>query len=114
MALLDSLPARPLTPAELAALNRADAVGMAVPVEEAPDPDADPERDDGGAATDGPTDALLLATDDWVKGLAFEADDGGWRVVETVPLDGVERFDALRSCEEAVRFHRSTGDSEPE
>lgn len=116
MALLDSLPARPLTPAEVAGLNRADAFDVAVPVGEARDPDDSAAEADGDAAAaddgsrnglDGPTDALLLATGDWVKGLAFAADDGGWRVVETVSLDArsVERFDALRSCEEAVRFH---------
>lgn len=88
MAILDSLPARPLDDSEVAGLNRAESVELAVPLDD-----------------DGRTDALLLATESWVKALAF--DDDGWTVVETVPLDGVERFDALQTCEDAVEGFRA-------
>lgn len=89
MSLVTSLPDRPLSAAEVAALNRADAVELAVAVDD-----------------DDPADGVLLATDAWVKGLRFT--DEAWRVVESVPLgDGGERYDALRRCEEAVRTERA-------
>ncbi|WP_224336647.1 hypothetical protein [Haloprofundus halobius] len=84
MSILDSLPSRPLSDAELAALNRADAVELAIAVD------------------DGPTEALLLATESWVKALAFDADGDGWRTVETTSLDEMERYEALKRCEEAI------------
>ncbi|WP_101297530.1 hypothetical protein [Halegenticoccus soli] len=84
MSIVDSLPRRALADGELAALNRSDAVDLAVAVE-----------------SGGPTEGVLLATDRWVKGLALSGE--GWRVVETVSLEGTERYDALRSCEDAVR-----------
>lgn len=90
MSVLDSLPDRPLTDAELASLNRADAVDVAVDVTEA-------ER-----KTPGEVAGLLLATESWVKGLVHGED--GWRVVasrELGPED--ERFDAMQHCEDAVR-----------
>jgi len=85
MSVLSSLPKRPLTDGEIASLNRADAVDLAVAV------------DDGTAETRG----LLVATASWVKGLAL--DDDGWTTVETADLDETERYEALRACEDAVR-----------
>lgn len=85
MSLVASLPGRPLSPAEVASFNRADAVELAVAVEES-----------------GTTEGLLLATDDWVKGLRLLG--GAWEVAETAPIDeGADRYDALRECEDAVR-----------
>lgn len=90
MSVLDSLPDRPLTDAELASLNRADAVEVAVDVTEA-------ER-----KTPGDVSGLLLATEEWVKGLVHGG--GGWRVVanRAVEDDG-DRFDAMQHCEDAIR-----------
>lgn len=85
MSVLDSLPARPLSDAELAKLNRAETVELAVAVDD----------------DEGPTDGLLLATDRWVKGLVFDGE--GWRVAETVALADAARYDAMRTCEDAVR-----------
>lgn len=87
MALLDSLPNRPLDDGEVAALNRSDAVELAIAVDD-----------------DTSTDAVLLATDSWVKALLLT--DDGWEVVETISLDDVERYEALRDCEETVRNAR--------
>jgi hypothetical protein len=90
MSVLDSLPDRPLTDAELASLNRSDAVEVAVDVTEA-------ER-----KTPGDVAGLLLATADWVKGLAHG--DDGWREIATRELRAdEERFDAMQHCEDAVR-----------
>jgi hypothetical protein len=91
MTLLDSLPPRPLDDGEVTALNRSDAVELAIAVDE-----------------DGPTDAVLLATDSWVKALLLG--DDGWTVVESVSLDDTERYEALRVCEETVRDARSERD----
>lgn len=101
---LDALPPRPLTEAELAALNRADAVDLAVDVTEA----AGGHPDSVGA--------LLVATDEWVAGLVAPAIDPGadgdatadpdgedWRIVERVLTEGDGRFDGLERCEAAVR-----------
>ena len=90
MSVLDSLPDRPLTDAELASFNRSDALDVAVDVADLENPD------------DGEVVGLLLATEDWVKGLAY---DDGWRVVETTPLgDGEnERYEGMRVGEAAVR-----------
>jgi len=90
MSVLESLPDRPLTDAELASLNRADAVEVAVDVTEA-------ER-----KTPGEVGGLLLATEEWVKGLVH--DDSGWGVVASraVEEEG-DRFDAMQHCEDAVR-----------
>jgi len=91
MSVLDSLPDRPLTDAELTDLNRSDALDVAVDVTE-------PE-----AKSPGDVRGLLLATEDWVKGLAYD-DDGGWRVAATRELgDADERFDAMQHCEEAIQ-----------
>ena len=88
MSLVTSLPDRPLSAGDLAALNRADAVDLAVAVDD-----------------DDPADGLLLATDAWVKGLLWS--EAGWTVVETVTLDDADgRYDGLRACEEAVRAER--------
>jgi hypothetical protein len=92
MALLDSLPPRPLDESEVTALNRSDAVELAIAVDD-----------------DGPTDAVLLATDSWVKALLLS--DDGWTVVETVSLDDTERYEALRICEETVRDVRDGDDA---
>ncbi len=92
MSVLDSLPDRPLTDAELASFNRSDALDVAVDVADLEDPD------------DGEIVGVLLATEDWVKGLAY-TDGEGWRVVETTPLgDGEnERYEGMRAGEAAVR-----------
>jgi hypothetical protein len=90
MSVLDSLPDRPLTDAELASFNRSDALEVAVDVTEAE------------TTTPGEVAGLLLATEDWVKGLVHG--DEGWRVVETCELVAAEdRFDAMQHCEGAVR-----------
>lgn len=86
MTMLDSLPGRPLSPAEFDAVNDADAVELAVPVGE-----------------EGSVDGLVVATDEWVRGLAFDADAGGWTAVTRESIDGRSRFEALQACEEAVR-----------
>jgi len=84
MGVLESLPSRPLRPGELTALNRADAVDLAVSVE-----------------SEGEAESLLVAVDEWVAGIVFA--DGRWRVVERVALDeGTERIDGLQACETAV------------
>jgi hypothetical protein len=62
MTLVDSLPPRPLGPEELMQLNAADALELAVPIEE-----------------EGRASGVLVATDAWVKGLAFDADAESWR-----------------------------------
>lgn len=89
MTLVDSLPPRPLGPEELMQLNAADALELAVPVEE-----------------EGRASGVLVATDAWVKGLAFDADAESWTVVETVSLSAdVERIDGLQAFEaEILRF----------
>ncbi|MFD1684981.1 hypothetical protein [Halobellus litoreus] len=89
MSVVESLPPRPLEPKELLELNAADALEMAVPIE------------DEGSVT-----GVLVATATWVKGLGFDADAESWSVVETVPLDAdTERVDALQACEaEILRF----------
>lgn len=93
MSVLSSLPERPLKEAEVASLNRSEGVDLAVATE--------PE---------GPTAGLVVATDGWVKGLTFDGSyaesagfEGEWTVVETVDLDGAERYEGLRTCEDAVR-----------
>jgi len=86
MSVVESLPARLLEPEELLRLNAAEALELAVPIE-----------DEGRAS------GVLVATDAWVKGLAFDADAESWAVVETVPLDGaVERIDGMQTCEAAI------------
>jgi hypothetical protein len=86
---IESLPGRPLSDGDVAALHRSEGIEMAVPVGEVE-----------GETAEGPTTGLLLVTDAWVSGLAFG--DDGWTAVERVSLDGTERFDALRAAEEAV------------
>lgn len=91
MSVRSSLPDRPLREAEVVSLNRSDAVDLAVATE-----------------TNGPTAGVVVATDDWVKGLAFDGtwDDGfegSWTVVETTSLDEAERYEGLQECEDAVR-----------
>ncbi|WP_233560648.1 hypothetical protein [Halobellus sp. Atlit-38R] len=86
MTVVDALPPRPLEPQELLQLNDAEALELAVPIE-----------DEGRAS------GVLVATGEWVKGLAFDADAESWTVVETVALDdGVERVDGLQACEAAI------------
>lgn len=91
MSVLDSLPDRPLTDAELASFNRSDALDVAVDVADLENPDGDDDIV-----------GLILATEDWVKGLAYEE---GWHVVETVSLGAGEneRFQGMQACESAVR-----------
>ena len=92
MSVLDSLPDRPLTDAELASFNRSDALDMAIDVVDLENPDGDDEIV-----------GVLLATDSWVKALAYDIE--GWRVAESVPLgEGEnERYEGMRACESAVR-----------
>lgn len=112
MSVVDSLPARPLSDATVSKLNRSEPVTLAVAVEPAAD-DGDERGDsdatdgdtvDGDDTTDGGARGLLVATDEWVRGLAF---DGTWRVVDAAdyePGDDDEgRYEALRECEDAVR-----------
>ena len=97
MSLVASLPGRPLSEAEIAALNRADSVELAVAV----DGETGGEAAAANAAADG-AEGLLLATESWVKGLEFLG--GAWEVVETVAIEEeADRYDALRRCEDAVR-----------
>ena len=123
MSVVDSLPTRPLSDATVSKLNRSEPVTLAVAVDtdgdatentgddtDADDTDGDSNDTDGGSNdtdadnTDGETRGLLVATDDWVRGLAF---DDGWRVVRAVEYDagddGEGRYEALRECETAVR-----------
>lgn len=94
MSLVESLPPRPLSPKELTGLNTADAFELAVSVE-----------------SDEEARSLLLATDAWVKGLAFDGESEAWTVVETVSLDGRQRLEGLQACEEAVwAFRGEAGD----
>ncbi|WP_430506090.1 hypothetical protein [Haloparvum sp. PAK95] len=91
MSVLSSLPERPLQESEVVSLNRSEELELAVATE-----------------TNGPTAGLVVAADDWVKGLAFDgtwADgfEGDWTVVDTVTLDDAERYEGLQQCEDAVR-----------
>ncbi|GAD52878.1 hypothetical protein MBEHAL_1638 [Halarchaeum acidiphilum MH1-52-1] len=94
MPALSSIPDRPLTTAEVAALNDADAFDLAVPV----------EREEAVRAEDNEpvvvTESLVLAAADWVKGVIHEED--GWRVVENVTVEGEDRTEAMLTCEAAV------------
>ncbi|AKH97284.1 hypothetical protein [Halanaeroarchaeum sulfurireducens] len=95
---LSSLPDRPVTQAEVAALNESDRLAMAVPVAQ-----EDATRaDDGRPVTI--TDQLILATDAWVVGLVYGAE---WQTVERVEIDDpkTERFEALQTCEGAIEGH---------
>lgn len=88
--MLDSLPPQPLTEQQLFSLNDADALELAVPVR-APDAEAsERERAPG----------VLLATDAWLKALAFDGES--WVVVETYDLRDRERIEAMRAGEDAV------------
>lgn len=113
MSVVDSLPARPLSEATVSRLNRSEPVTLAVAV--APETDADGDAggdttddtatdDSAGGRTDSGTRGLLVATDEWVRGLAF---DGAWRVVRAVDYEAGDddegRYEALRECEDAVR-----------
>ena len=109
MGLLESLPARPLTRAELARLNDSDAVDLIAPVTEA-DPDADADT-----SPDAEIAGILVATDAWVQAVVFRGE--AWDAVARVDLDDTERFDALRACEtEALDAlsRRSEGDAAAE
>jgi hypothetical protein len=92
MTIVESLPPRPLSPKELARLNAADAFELAVSVE-----------------SDGEARSLLLASEAWVKGLAFDEADGSWTVVKTASIADRERIEGLQSCEDAVRAFRDEG-----
>lgn len=89
MALVESLPPRPLSAKELLDLNRSDALELASPIEE-----------------EGDASAVILATESWVKGLVFDADGDGWTVVETVSLAERERIEGLQACEDAILAFR--------
>lgn len=94
MTIVESLPPRPLSAKELLDLNRSDALELASPIEE-----------------EGDASGVIVATESWVKGLAFDADGGGWTVVETVSLSERKRIDGLQACEEAIlAFRGETGD----
>lgn len=108
MSLVASLPGRPLTDGEIASLNRADSIQLAVAVES----DTDSEAAEANAADAG-AEGLLVATDSWVKGIDFLG--GAWEVVESVDIeDDEDRYDALRTCEDAVRANRSDASAGPE
>ena len=84
MSILSALPNRPLAEQDVATLNRSDAFDLVI-----------------ATAESGPTVGLIIATEEWVKGLSFG--EGGWAVVETVRTTGKEtRFDGLKRCETAV------------
>ena len=103
MSRLSTLPDRPLTAAEVAGLNDADALDFAVPVERE---DAVRTADEGAVTV---SEAVVLAAGDWVAGVVHEAD--GWRAVETVTLDGEgDRADAMMACEDAIAAARRPGD----
>lgn len=111
MGLLESLPARPLTRAELARLNDSDAVDLVAPVTEA---EADPDAD-ADTSPDAEIAGILVATDAWVQAVVFRGE--AWDAVARVNLDDTERFDALRACEtEAldVLSRQSEGDATDE
>lgn len=99
MSVLSSLPDRPLRESEVVSLNRSEEVELAVATE-----------------TTGPTAGVVVATADWVKGLAFDGtwEDGfagNWTVVETISLDDADRYEGLQQCEDAVRLF--LGEIEP-
>ena len=86
MSLVESLPPRPLDPEELLELNSAEALDLAVPIED-----------------EGRVSGVLVATDAWVRGLALDGDAGSWTVVETVALgEDTERVDGLQACEASI------------
>lgn len=94
MGVLESLPERPLTEAEVAALNDAGALEMVVPVAR----DEAVRTDDGEPVT--VCEGVVVVTEAWAKGLAY---GDGWRVVESRSLaDADDRTDALLACETAV------------
>lgn len=97
MGIVESLPPRPLTAKELMDLNRSDALELASPIEE-----------------EGDASGVILATDSWVKGLAYDDAGEGWTVVETVSLVDRERIDGLQACETAILDFRgeSVGDAD--
>jgi hypothetical protein len=99
MGIVESLPPRPLTAKELMDLNRSDALELASPIEE-----------------EGDASGVILATDSWVKGLAYDETGAGWAVVETVSLADRERIDGLQACEAAILDVRgeSVGDADDE
>ncbi|ELZ82312.1 hypothetical protein KU306_12460 [Haloferax larsenii] len=95
MALIESLPPRPLEASELTSLNRSDAFELVVSIE-----------------SEEPARGLLFATASWVKGVAYD-DRQGWTVVDTVELDEeTARIDGLQACEEAVRSFHDDGNEE--
>lgn len=99
MTVVDSLPDRPLTDAEVSKLNRSEPVTLAVAVA-FDDPDGADTPDGDSASDEGR--GLVLATDEWVRGLAFGDDQ--WTAVEAVAYgEDTERYEALRDCETAVR-----------
>lgn len=100
MSVLSSLPERPLQESEVVSLNRSEELELAVATE-----------------TNGPTAGLVVAADDWVKGLAFDgtwADgfEGDWTVVDTVTLDDAERYEGLQQCEDTVRAFLGEAEAE--
>ncbi|MEZ3114602.1 hypothetical protein RYH80_01525 [Halobaculum sp. MBLA0147] len=105
MTVVDSLPDRPLTDAEVSKLNRSDPVTLAVAVAfDEPGGKDTPDGQDASAGRSASDEGrgLVLATDEWVRGLAFG--DDHWTAVESVAYgEGTERYEALRDCETAVR-----------
>lgn len=107
MSLVESLPPRPLSPKELTGLNTADAFELAVSVES---DDVGEQRSSARRTVSGDEARnLLLATDAWVKALAFNGES--WTLVETVSLDGRERIEGLQACEAAIRAFRGETES---
>ncbi|MFB6194245.1 MAG: hypothetical protein ABEI75_04195, partial [Halobaculum sp.] len=67
-----------------------------------PTADGEPGADEEGETSADGADGVLVATESAVIGLALT--DGRWAVVDRLDYgDGVKRYDALRSCESAVR-----------
>ncbi|MFB6089717.1 MAG: hypothetical protein ABEJ97_01545 [Halobellus sp.] len=84
MSVVEPLPSRPLGPQELLEPNSADALDLAVPIE------------DEGRVT-----GVLVATESWVKGLALGAD--------TERVDGLQACEAA-----VLRFRGDDPDADEE
>lgn len=100
---LESLPDRPLTTKQLTALNHADAFDLVVPVET--EEAVDPEKMEDVEISEG----VILATESWVKGIAYD-DASGWTVVASESVEGDDRTDELVACEAAVEDALAPGE----
>lgn len=99
---LESLPDRPLTTKQLTALNHSDAFDLVVPVET--EEAVDPEEMEEVEISEG----IILATQNWVKGIAY--DESGWTVVASEAVEGEDRTDALVAAEAAVEDALAPGE----